>query len=241
VSMIQLVLGAALGFIIGQGVLHGTKQLVGWILRDEVRGRLPHVRGTALLGGFIKYSGVIGAIGALIFLGVWTIGDYVAARAAHRAASATVLDHPAMTPTPETPVSSDEPPATASVSKSLASPDGGEHVDPYADPDFKVNRRPHRAKSSLSLKEILVQRSEARAATQLLAETKDRMHRSQYDCEAADRASRYLQAGLDVWAFASWQGKYFPTESYRGAQLEACKTIDSVTDSPKLNLPGSGS
>ena len=128
-SMIQLVLGAALGFIIGQGALLGAKQLVGWILRDEVRGRIPHVRGTALLGGFIRYSGVIGAIGALIVLGVWTIGDYLAARAAHRAARAAVFDHTAAaaTPTPETPGSSDEPPTPASASNSPAPP-GGDRV-----------------------------------------------------------------------------------------------------------------
>jgi hypothetical protein len=191
------------------------------------------------LGGFIKYSGVIGAIGAVIVLGVWTIGDYLAARAAHRAAGAAVFDHAAVTPTPETHGSSDEPPTPASASNSPAPPVSF-RVDPYADPDFKVHHRPHRAGSSLSLKEILVQRSEARAATQLLAETRERMRRSQYDCEAADRANRYLRAGLDVWAFASWQVKYFPTEGYRGAQLEACKTIDSVIEASKLNLSGSG-
>jgi hypothetical protein len=238
--MIQLVLGAALGFIIGQAALHGVKQLVGWILRDEVRGRIRRLRGAALLSAFIKYSWVIGAIGALITIGVWTIGDYVGARSAHRAASANLTNDTPAVPAPETHHSSDEPPTSTLASNSPASPDRTQ-LDPYADPDFKVHRRPHRAGASQSLKETLVQRSESRAATQLLAETRDHMNRSQYDCEAADRASRYLRAGLDVWAFASWQVKYFPTQGYRGAQLEACKNIDNLLDSSKSNLPGSSS
>jgi len=50
------------------------------------------VRGTELIGGFIKYAGVIGAIGALITLGVWGVGDYLAAKSVHRAMSANTSD-----------------------------------------------------------------------------------------------------------------------------------------------------
>src|SRR5690348_12866192 len=110
--MIQLVFGSALGFIIAQGELHGANQLVGWIRRDEVRGRILRVRGAALLGGFVKYSGVIGAIAALLTLGVWTIGDYLAARSANRVASVNAIADTPRVPTPPAIHSSDGPPTS---------------------------------------------------------------------------------------------------------------------------------
>ena len=84
--------------------------------------------------------------------------------------------------------------------------------DPYADSEFKVHRRPHRAGTPLSLKETLLQRSEAKARDDLLKQIQQHMDRSQYDCEAAERANKYLKADSDVWGFSSWQLKYFPTE-----------------------------
>jgi hypothetical protein len=51
------------------------------------------------------------------------------------------------------------------------------------------------------------------------------------DCEAADRAGKYLRAGLDVWGFATWQVKHFPVDNYRGATLERCRGIKSVVAS----------
>jgi len=65
---------------------------------------------------------------------------------------------------------------------------------------------------------------------------KQHASRSQYDCEAADRAGRYLKAGLDVWGFGAWQLKYFPTEGYKGATLIACKDIPNVVDPSQLDL-----
>ena len=109
-------------------------------------------------------------------------------------------------------------------------------VDPYADSDFRLPARPQRAGSALSLKEALVQRSEAKARADLLRETQQQRNRSQYDCEAADRAEKYLKAGLDVWGFASWQLQYFPLERYQGATLSKCKAIKNVIDPSRLDL-----
>jgi len=80
------------------------------------------------------------------------------------------------------------------------------------------------------------QRSEAKAANELLKDVRQHVQRSQYDCEAADRASRYLKAGLDVWGFDAWQAKYFPVSSYRGATLPACMDIKTVVDSSDAGL-----
>jgi hypothetical protein len=65
---------------------------------------------------------------------------------------------------------------------------------------------------------------------------RQRRTRSQYDCEAAVHAERYLRAGLDVWGFAAWQAKYFPVESYKGATLPECGDIKDVVEPARLNL-----
>jgi hypothetical protein len=62
------------------------------------------------------------------------------------------------------------------------------------------------------------------------------MHRSQYDCEAVDRARKYLKSGLDVWGFAIWQVKYFSVDSYKGATLPQCKDIENIVDPSSLDL-----
>ena len=56
--------------------------------------------------------------------------------------------------------------------------------------------------------------------------------------EAADRAARYLKAGLDVWGFAAWQVKHFPMESYDGATLPQCQKIKDVLAPSRLDLSG---
>src|SRR5882762_2374862 len=81
-----------------------------------------------------------------------------------------------------------------------------------------------------SLKETLLQRSEAKACAELLRGTQQRLSRSQYDCEAADRAGKYLKAGLDVWGFAAWQIRHFPMDGYKGAMLPQCKDIKDIVD-----------
>ena len=238
-SMTQLIFGAALGFLLGEGVLHGVKHSIGWLQRDEVRqrvGKLSSVRGPELVGGFIKYAGVIGAIGALITLGVWSVGDYLAARSVHRVLSANTSDAAVAASIPG-------PHDLLNAGTRIASPPKADaattvRVDntaPYADPAFKVQRRPQHAATHPSLRETLVQRSEARARADLLRQTQEYVHRSQYDCEAAERAAKYLNAGLDVWGFATWQVKYFPREGYKGATLPQCKDIGNVGDAPGLD------
>ena len=111
-----------------------------------------------------------------------------------------------------------------------------ESGDPYADRDYKVHRRGHGRSSALSLKETLLQRSEAKARAELLRDMQLHASRSQYDCEAAERAGRYLKAGLDVWGFAAWQLKYFPVTGYKGATLAGCKDIPNVVDPIPLDL-----
>jgi len=106
-------------------------------------------------------------------------------------------------------------------------------ADPYDDADFKVRPRPRRA---TSLKDTLVQRAETKARNELLRDVQSHAQRSQYDCEAAERAGRYLKAGLDVWGFADWQTKYFPMQGYRGATLAQCQGIKNLLDPATLNL-----
>jgi hypothetical protein len=239
-SMTQLIFGAALGFLLGEGVLHGIKHSIGWLQRDEVRkrvGKLSSVRGSELIGGFIKYAGVIGATAALITLGVWSVGDYLAAKSAHHMMSSNASDTAVAASTPDphgfrsagTRITS---PPKASTATAVRVDNGA----PYADPAFKVRRRPQHAATHPSLTETLVRRSEASARADLLRQTQQSVHRSQYDCEAAERAARYLKAGLDVWGFATWQFKYFPREGYKGATLPQCKDIGNVGDAPGLDL-----
>jgi hypothetical protein len=238
--MTQLIFGSALGFILGQGVLHGIKHAIGWLQRDEVRkrvGKLPSVRGSDLISGFIKYAGVLGAIAALITLGVWSVGDYLSAKSPRRMTSAYALDTAAAASIRDPHGSPKEsaritPPPKANSATAIPV----DKADPYADSDFKVQHRPQRAGTHPSLRDTLVQRSEARARADLLRQTQEHVHRSQYDCEAAERAPKYLKAGLDVWAFATWQFKYFPRDGYKGATLPRCKDIENVIDHPGLDL-----
>jgi hypothetical protein len=227
--MTQLVLGAALGFIIGQGVLHSVKHAVGGFDGDGIRGRI-----RPLIGGFIKYSAVIGVLGALITLGVWAVGDYVAAKSAHKITASALNSSPAALASDPHPAVYEAARLTPVVDSNSSAVESTDSPDPYADPDFKVQRKPRRAGSPPSLKERFVERSETKARTDLMTEIKVHMNRSQYDCEAADHADKYLKAGLDVWAFSHWQLKYFPTQNYKGATLEQCKSIRTVVDSSKF-------
>jgi hypothetical protein len=235
--MTQLIIGAALGFIVGEGVLHGMKRLIDWLQRDEVRSRIRKLiplRGSDLIRGFIKHAGLLGAIAALLTLGVWTVGDYLAARSVRSVAGASVV-HPSALPRSSR-HSPDEiaglTPASI-VNSSAAGP--VDNVGPYSDSDFRVDRRSHHAGVPPSLKETLVQRAEARARADLLRQTQEHVHRSQYDCEAAERAIKYVKAGLDVWGFARWQLKYFPMGSYKGATLPQCKDIKNIVEPSELD------
>ncbi len=232
-SMTQLVIGSALGFFVAQGVLYSIRHLIGWLQRSDARKRIlrptPSL-GSTLIGAFIKYAAPVGAGAALITLGVWAVGDHYAAKSARSAATADVF-RPSTAPVSDSHGSADQlagPAAASTGDRSTAlAPDP---LDPYADSDFKVQRRPHRAGRASSLKETLLQRSEAKARADLLTQTQQHLHRSQYDCEAADRASRYLKADLDVWGFATWQIRHFPMGIYKGATLSQCKDIKEVVD-----------
>jgi hypothetical protein len=239
-SMTELIICAALGFVIAQSALYGLRYSFAWLQREDVRTRIRAVfpsPGHAFVAGFIRYAAPIGASAALITLGVWAVGDYLAAKAARSAALASTADPATPSGVSPAPGSPDEGTGTAATAGSepvtAVQP---ESIDPYADPDYKVHRRARRSGSALSLKETLLQRSEAKARAELLRDMHQHASRSQYDCEAADRAGRYLKAGLDVWGFAAWQLKYYPMEAYKGATLVACKDIPNVVDPTQLDL-----
>jgi hypothetical protein len=247
-SMIQLVIGSALGFVFAQGALFAARQGAGWLGRGRIpqrRGTLTPPQWTSFLGGFVKYAGPIAAAVALLTLGAWAVSDYLAARSAPGTTLAGTLDAPtaAPAPAPSPGVAADEaPPAAAPRAAPRAAPPRvvGTAVagsgDPYADADFKVKRPPHRAGAAANLKDAYLERSEAKARAELLSETQQHLQRSQYDCEAADHADKYLKAGLDVWGFAAWQDKYFPVSTYKGATLAPCKDIKNALDVGSLNL-----
>jgi hypothetical protein len=231
-SMTQLIFGTALGFFVAQGVLYCIQHLIGWLRRGDARKRIlkptPSLAHT-VIGGFTKYAALAGASAAVITLVVWAVGDHLAAKSARSAATADVLESSTAVPVSNPHGSPDEV-----ADRSTAVP--VDNVDPYTDSDFKVQRRAHHAGTALSLKETLLQRSEAKARADLLREIQQHLYRSQYDCEAADRASKYLKAGLDVWGFATWQSRYFPMDSYQGATLPQCKDIKEIVDPSSLDL-----
>jgi hypothetical protein len=230
--MLRLVIGTALGFMVAQAVLHVLNRIAGWVRYADIGLRLRKispVRGSAFLGGFIKYASLLGGSAALITFGVWSVEDYMAAKATRTAATLKVPDISAVAPEPDPknfkPAVAvlPEPPAEADVASDT-------EVDPYGDAQFKVKHVRRRGGAQPNLKDALIERSEAKARDDLLQQTRQHALRSQYDCEAADRAARYVKAGLDVWGFTAWQLKYFPTENYKGARLEACKDIRSLLD-----------
>ncbi|HLY52137.1 MAG TPA: hypothetical protein VKQ31_03920, partial [Steroidobacteraceae bacterium] len=171
---------------------------------------------------------------AVVTVGAWFVSDYLATKPAHNA-DASLFDAPgakaAAGRAPGTePVASLPPPPAAPAEEAVRA------LDPYTDPGFKVQRKVRRAGAAPSLKEALVERSESRARADLLRELQQHAQRSQYDCEAVARAEKYLKAGLDVWGFAIWQMKYFPSDAYRGATLGQCKDIKNLVVASSLDL-----
>jgi hypothetical protein len=236
-SMTQLVIGAAFGFLVAQGLLYSLKRLLIWLQRGDLLARARAVRTTpapTVVSALIRYAAPVGIGAALITLGVWGVNDYLAARSA-RNAEARLFDS-ASGPASESAPSQGRIAALAHTPPEAAADEAASLArDPYADPAFRVQRKVRRARGATSLRETLVQQSETRARNELLSGLQQHVQRSQYDCEAADRAGRYLKAGLDVWGFAQWQAKYFPVNNYRGATLEHCKGIKSVV-APALDL-----
>jgi hypothetical protein len=240
-SMTQLIIASALGFIAAQGGLYGVKSFAGWLQRDGVRARIGGIIPSSahgFIGGFIRYAAPVGASVALVTLGAWAVGDYLSARAARSALASGGLDAAAAaavadgaSPVDDTGAAAPAPATEASAASAPAST-----VDPYADEDYKVRHKKRHAGATANLEETLLQRSETKARTELLRDIQQHVARSQYDCEAAGRAEHYLKAGLDVWGFASWQAKYFPTDSYQGATQPQCHDIKNVIDPAALNL-----
>ncbi|HYM27919.1 MAG TPA: hypothetical protein VET66_07200 [Steroidobacteraceae bacterium] len=239
-SMTQVVIGAALGCLAAQGGLYGFRQLAGWMQRDDLGARLRSLApspGPALVAAFVKYAGPVGMGVALVTLGVWAISDYVAARSVRSAALASIPEPALPAPAAAAP---DQGAAEAAplhtTEKADATPPAANKFNPYADPDYQVHRKAHRAGTALSLKETLLRREESKARGDLMRDVQQHLSRSQYDCEAADHARQYLKADLDVWGFASWQSKYFPVEGYKGATLAQCKDIKNIVDPGGLDL-----
>jgi hypothetical protein len=231
-TMIQIITGTAIGFLLAHAVLYGSRRLLGWLRRGDLMARLralrlPAVRlrgpGPHVLSAFVKYAAPVAISAALATLCVWGVSDYLAAKSA-RTAEANLFDNPAAAPGPDAPrvasAALTPPPPPEPTEEPVSA------ANPYADPEFKVQRKARHAGDSL--RDSLLQKSELRARNVLLHDLHQHAQRSQYDCEAAARAERYLKAGLDVWGFANWQVKYFPSDSYRGATLEQCRIIKNV-------------
>ena len=239
-TMTQLIIASALGFIAAEGGLYGLRSFAGWLQRDGVRARIGGLLPSSthgFIGGFVKYAAPIGASAALVTLGAWAVGDYLSARAARSALTSGGLEVTAAAAA-EGSATADDPgtAAPAPLSEANAASGPASTIDPYADEDYKVHHKKRRAGATANLEETLLQRSEAKARSELLREIQQHVARSQYDCEAADRVEHYFKAGLDVWGFGSWQAKYFPTDSYPGATLPQCRDIKNVIDPAALNL-----
>ena len=137
-SMMRLVIGAALGFILAQGVLYCLKRFVGWLQRAEVSQwaqRLRLAGGSGFAGGFAKYAGPVAAAVAVIALAAWTIEDYLRTRSAPSAAVAAAADAAAVAADADS--VADEvaglTPASTSEAATAAQVTG---VDPYGDASF---------------------------------------------------------------------------------------------------------
>src|SRR5882724_6915622 len=147
-SMTQLIIGTALGFFLAQGVLYSIRLLIGWLQRSDARKRIlkptPSL-GSAFISAFIKYAAPVGAGAAVITLCVWAVGDHLAEKSARSAATADGFKRSTFVPASDPHGSPNELSRTASVSKVGRSPAlTADNVDPYADSDFKVQRRSHR-------------------------------------------------------------------------------------------------
>ena len=236
-SMTQLVIGAALGFIVAQALLFGLKRLLRRLRRGGLP-RLPEVpdwRGSALIAGFIRYAAPLGASAAVVVLGVWSVSDYLAAKAARSSAAASIDEPLAPVALPDAHDAATEVAGLSAAPQDERPAQAAETPDPYRDTEFKV-RVARRGSKSMTLKDTLVARAEAKARAELLKDMQSRAQRSQYDCEAAEHAGRYLKAGLDVWGFADWQTKYFPLQGYRGATLSQCQEIKNLVDPATFDL-----
>lgn len=238
-SMFQIVIGAALGVIAAEVLLFGFRQLAAWLQAPAAREWLADMNPSqrfAAIGGFGRYAALVLGCAALITLALWGTVNYLATRSERREALAAAMD-PAAALQAHSPEDAQALGHAAVMKTDARSADpAGATVDPYTDADFKVQRRSHRAGSSSSLKETLVQRAESKARAELVHETTQHAQRSQYDCEAAVHLEKYLKADLDVWGFAAWQAKYFPMQGFKGASLPECRDISDLLDPSHINI-----
>jgi hypothetical protein len=237
-SMTQLVIGTTVGFLAAHALLYGLKRLRARKTGDAERSRMIRrepLPASALMRGFVRYAPPLALGAALITLGAWAVKDHLAARHVGNVPVADALDAAGAGQLADSRSAADDlailtqpggsAPAAATAAASL---------DPYNDPDFRNPSRPRRA-GAASLKDALVRRSEIKARADLLRDMHQQSNRSQYDCEAAARAERYLKAGLDVWGFVAWEAKYFPVDGYKGATLPECREIKDVVEPSQLN------
>jgi len=152
-SMTQLIFGAALGFLLGEGVLHGLKQSIGCSSATKcVNGLVSFVRArNRAHRRFHQVCGCNRGDRALITLGVWGVGDYLAAKSVHRAMSANTSDGGRGGLLTGSAWLSERGYADRfAASGNSATAVRVDNVAPYADPAFKVQRRPQHAATSLS-------------------------------------------------------------------------------------------
>ena len=95
-SMLQLVIASALGFAVAQAGMYGLRSVTGWMLRGDAvarkEGPAKAESGHHFIGNFVRYAAPVGASVAVITLGVWAVGDYLSAKAAHNALMASTTD-----------------------------------------------------------------------------------------------------------------------------------------------------
>ncbi len=235
--MMDIVFGSALGVLLAEALLQALKLAFVRARRDEARERILSIlrlRESDIADGFVKYAGAVGVLVALTVLGGWGLADYLSAKSSEQARNGVPMPSlAAALPEPARPADQPSEPESSQAAQSAKVEVAGS--DPYSDSEFEVRRRGHRAGAS-SLKDAFLRRSEDKARADLLRQTQERGQRSQYDCEAAVHASRYLKAGLDVWGFTTWQVKYFPLDGYKGATLSECKGIKEVIDPKRINV-----
>src|SRR5262249_52212579 len=121
-SMIQTVIGAALGFIVAQGALVGIRHLAGWVQQGEVRERIRALTpesGQAIIDWFNKHAAQLGACAVLITIGIWAVSDFMKSKSAD-AATASAVDLQAAAP--ESPVQASTQEEAKSAPVTVATP-----------------------------------------------------------------------------------------------------------------------
>src|SRR5580698_6350106 len=94
-SMVQLIVGTALGVFLAQGVLYVLSQTLTAMRPAAARGRTvpgTATRGSGVVGGFVRHAALIATGLALVTLGVWAVRDYMATSAARSSTLAGNFD-----------------------------------------------------------------------------------------------------------------------------------------------------